>query len=137
VVVNKEFAEIHIKKDRLGDQRHKQVSEKLFRAEESPLYRITIGSVETFEDKLQRAQEGFSPSEKIRVQYETRTSWIGILSWLLPFGIIILFWMFMLRRMGGKGTGGNPLFNFGKSTPHISEKGTKSSASFEDIAGLK
>ena len=39
--------------------------------------------------------------------------------------------------MGGGGTGGNPLFNFGKSTPKISEKGTKSSASFKDIAGLK
>ncbi|WP_299159153.1 ATP-dependent zinc metalloprotease FtsH [uncultured Eudoraea sp.] len=137
VVVNKEFAEVYIKKDRLADPRYKEVREKLFSTEVGPQYRMNIGSVETFEDKLQRAQEDFSPSEKISVQYETRTSWIGILSWLLPFGIIILFWMFMLRRMGGKGTGGNPLFNFGKSTPHISEKGTKSSASFEDIAGLK
>ena len=137
VVVNKEFAEIHIKKDRLGDPRHKEVSEKLFSAEAGPQYRMTIGSVETFEDKLQGAQEDFSPSEKINVHYESRTSWIGILSWLLPFGIIILFWLFILRRMGGRGTGGNSLFNFGKSTPQVSEKGTKSSASFKDIAGLK
>lgn len=137
VVVNKEFAEIHIKKDRLGDPRHKEVSEKLFSAEVGPQYRMTIGSVETFEDKLQRAQEDFSPSEKINVHYESRTSWIGILSWLLPFGIIILFWLFMLQRMGGRGTGGNSLFNFGKSTPQVSEKGTKSSGSFKDIAGLK
>jgi len=137
VVVNKEFAEIYIKKDRLLDPRHKEVSEKLFSTEEGPLYRMTIGSVETFEDKLHRAQEDFSSSEKINVQYESRTSWVGILSWLLPFGIIILFWLFMLRRMGGKGTGGNPLFNFGKSKPQISDKGTKSSASFKDIAGLK
>ena len=137
VVVNKEFAEIHIKKDRLGNPMHKEVSEKLFSAEAGPQYRMTIGSVETFEDKLQRAQEDFSPSEKINVHYESRTSWIGILSWLLPFGIIILFWLFILRRMGGRGTGGNSLFNFGKSTPQVSEKGTKSSASFKDIAGLK
>ncbi len=137
VVVNKELAEIFIKKDRLGDPRHKEVNKKLFRSEEGPQYHMTIGSVETFEDKLHRAQEDFSSSEKINVQYESRTSWIGILSWLLPFGIIILFWLFMLRRMGGRGTGGNPLFNFGKSTPQISDKGTKSSASFKDIAGLK
>ena len=137
VVVNKEFAEIHIKKDRLGNPMHKEVSEKLFSAEAGPQYRMTIGSVETFEDKLQRAQEGFSPSEKINVHYESRTSWIGLLSWLLPFGIIILFWLFMLQRMGGRGTGGNSLFNFGKSTPKVSEKDTKSSASFKDIAGLK
>ena len=137
VVVNKEFAEIHIKKDRLGNPMHKEVSEKLFSAEAGPQYRMTIGSVETFEDKLQGAQEDFSPSEKINVHYESRTSWIGLLSWLLPFGIIILFWLFMLQRMGGRGTGGNSLFNFGKSTPQVSEKGTKSSASFKDIAGLK
>ena len=137
VVVNKEFAEIHIKKDRLGNPMHKEVSEKLFSAEAGPQYRMTIGSVETFEDKLQRAQEDFSPSEKINVHYESRTSWIGLLSWLLPFGIIILFWLFMLQRMGGRGTGGNSLFNFGKSTPKVSEKDTKSSASFKDIAGLK
>lgn len=137
VVVNKEFAEIHIKKDRLGNPMHKEVSEKLFSAEAGPQYRMTIGSVETFEDKLQRAQEDFSPSEKINVHYESRTSWIGLLSWLLPFGIIILFWLFMLQRMGGRGTGGNSLFNFGKSTPRVSEKVTKSSASFKDIAGLK
>ena len=137
VVVNKEFAEIHIKKDRLGNPMHKEVSEKLFSAEAGPQYRMTIGSVETFEDKLQGAQEDFSPSEKINVHYESRTSWIGLLSWLLPFGIIILFWLFMLQRMGGRGTGGNSLFNFGKSTPKVSEKDTKSSASFKDIAGLK
>lgn len=137
VVVNKEFAEIYIKKDRLRDPRHKEVSEKSFSTEVGPHYRMTIGSVETFEAKLHRAQEGFSPSEKINVQYESRTSWIGILSWLLPFGIIILFWLFILGRMGGRGTGGNPLFNFGKSTPQVSDKGTTSSASFKDIAGLK
>jgi len=56
---------------------------------------------------------------------------------LLPFALILFFWMYMLRRMRGNGTGGNPLFNFGKSTPKISEKGTKISASFKDIAGLK
>ncbi|TLP81892.1 ATP-dependent zinc metalloprotease FtsH [Maribacter sp. ACAM166] len=137
VVINKEVAEIYIKKEHLSDTKHKEVSEKLFRSAEAPQYSMTIGSVETFEDKLQRAQAGFQSTEKVDVQYQNRTSWISLLSWLLPLGIIIFFWMYMLRRMGGGGTGGNPLFNFGKSTPKISEKGTKSSASFKDIAGLK
>ncbi|MBT8185073.1 MAG: ATP-dependent zinc metalloprotease FtsH, partial [Eudoraea sp.] len=100
-------------------------------------YLLTIGSVETFEDKLQRAQQEFLPQEKIDVLYVTRTSWISILSWLLPLGLVILFWMYMIRRMGGGGTGGNPLFNFGKSTAKLTEKGTKSQVDFNDIAGLK
>ncbi|MGB5820733.1 MAG: ATP-dependent zinc metalloprotease FtsH [Saonia sp.] len=137
VVINKEVAEIYIKKDRLQDSKYKEVTEKLFGAAEGPQYRINIGSVETFEDKLQRAQLDFLPEEKIDVQYQARTSWIGILSWLLPLGIIILFWLFVLRRMGRGGTGGNPLFNFGKSTAKLTEKGTKSTVTFDDIAGLK
>ena len=136
VVVNKEMAEIYIKPDLLEDSKYKEITDR-FGSKTGPHYRMTIGSVETFENKLQLAQQNFLPEEKINIQYQNRTSWINILSWLLPFGLIILFWMYMLRRTGGGGTGGNPLFNFGKSTPKISEKGTKSSASFKDIAGLK
>jgi cell division protease FtsH len=137
VVINKEIAEIYIKKENLKDSKHKDVSEKLFSLGESPQYGLNIGSVEIFEEKLQRAQEDFPPSDKINVQYSTRTSWVNLVSWLLPLGIIMLFWLFMIRRMGGSGTRGNPLFNFGKSAPKISEKGAKSSATFKDIAGLK
>ena len=137
IVVNKELAEIYINKGGAADSGQTEKIKRVFQSNEGPNYFMTIGSVETFEDKLQRAQTDFSPEDRIDVRYENRTSWINILSWLLPFAIIIFFWMYMLRRMGSGGTAGNPLFNFGKSTPKISEKGTKSSATFEDIAGLK
>lgn len=138
VIINKEFAEIHIKKDNLDGPGPQSIIEKFFRTPEGPQYLMTIGSVDAFENKLHRAQEDYPAIAKVDVQYQNRTSWTSILSWLLPFGIIILFWLYMLRRMGGGGMGGgNPLFNFGKSTPKISEKPTKSSTSFKDIAGLK
>lgn len=136
VVVNKEVAEIYIKQDRLKDSRYKEITYR-FGSKTGPHYRMTIGSVETFESKLQQAQQNFLPEEKIDIQYQNRTSWINIVSWILPFGIIILFWLFMLRRMGGGGTTGSSLFNFGKSTAKLTEKGTKSSVTFADIAGLK
>tara|TARA_R110002167_G_scaffold125978_1_gene306534 strand:- start:5135 stop:6754 length:1620 start_codon:yes stop_codon:yes gene_type:complete len=98
---------------------------------------MTIGSVETFENKLQQAQQGFSNEEKINVQYQNQTSWINMLSWVLPFGIIVLFWLFMIRRMGGSNPKSGTLFNFGKSTAKLTEKGTKSPITFNDIAGLK
>src|SRR6056297_1729031 len=137
VVINKEVAEIYIKKEEPNNSENNEVINNLFRSAEVPQYRMTIGSVETFEDKLQRAQAEFQSMDKIDVQYKTETSWVGILSWLLPLGILILFWMFVLRRMGGAGTGGSPLFNFGKSTPKISDKSTKVSVTFNDVAGLK
>ncbi len=138
LVINKEFAEIHSKKDELDGPGNQSISEKLFGSSEGPQYLMTIGSVDTFENKLERAQADLPGTAKVDVQYQNRTSWTSVLSWLLPFGIIILFWLYMLRRMGGGGMGGsNPLFNFGKSTPRISETQTKSSVSFKDIAGLK
>lgn len=137
IVVNKELAEIYIKKDRLKDSKYKEITDNVFNTESGPHYTMNIGSVESFENKLQKAQEGLPLEEKIDIQYQKRTSWINMLSWLIPFGIIILFWVYMLRRMPGGGTGGNPLFNFGKSTAKLAEKDIKSSTTFADIAGLK
>lgn len=136
VVVNKEYAEIFVKKDSLNDSNLKDVRDGMLSSSSGPHYYMTIGSVDSFENKLQHAQEKLGTAEKIDVRYENRTQWTSILSWLLPFILLIAFWMFMLRRMGG-GKGGTSVFNFGKSTAKLSEKGNKSSVTFNDIAGLK
>ncbi len=137
VVVNKEVAEIYTIKKGTTASGQTEDTKSLFQISSGPNYFMNIGSVETFEDKLQRAQLEFASEDRIDVHYEKRTGLINILSWLLPFALIIIFWMYMIRRMGGGGTGGNPLFNFGKSTPKLSEKGAKSATTFEDVAGLK
>lgn len=136
VVVNKEYAEIFVKKDSLNDSNLKDVRDGMLSSSSGPHYYMTIGSVDSFENKLQHAQEKLGTVDKIDVRYENRTQWTSILSWLLPFILLIAFWMFMLRRMGG-GKGGTSVFNFGKSTAKLSEKGNKSSVTFNDIAGLK
>jgi len=137
IVVNKEVAEIYLKEDRLEDPKYKEVTDRIFGSKTGPHYILNIGSVESFENKLQKAQEGYPSEEKIDIQYQTRTSWMNILSWILPFGIIILFWLVIFRKMGSGGGVGSSLFNFGKSTAKLTEKGTKSSFTFADVAGLK
>ena len=137
IVVNKEFAEIYIDNGQLNGQNNKDVGERWFQSVPVPKYRITIGSVDTFEEKLQRAQQDVEPEKKIEIQYQNRTSWVSILSWLLPFGLIILFWLYLLGRLGRGSKGSNSIFNFGKSTAVLTEKGAKSQVDFNDIAGLK
>ncbi|MBD1259766.1 ATP-dependent zinc metalloprotease FtsH [Maribacter polysiphoniae] len=137
VVVNKEFAEFYVKKEPINNTKNKDAKEKWLQTADIPLYRMTIGSVDSFEAKLQVAQDAVSPTNKIDIQYQNRTSWASILSWLLPFGLIIIFWLFILGKLGGGGKGHNPLFNFGKSTAILAEKDSKSPVSFKDIAGLK
>ena len=137
VVVNKEIAEIYITKNPNEAAKDKSVIRSLFSLDIEPRYIITIGSVESFENKLEKAKESVSSVNKIEVLYENRTNWIDMLSWIFPFAIIILFWLFILRRMRGGADAGSSLFNFGKSKPRILETVGKSSVTFKDVAGLK
>ena len=135
IVVNREFAEIYIKNSTGVDS--KDTNKSLFSTVESPKYRMTIGSVENFENKLEKAQNSFSSADKIGIQYQNRTSWFTTISWILPIAVLILFWLFMFKRMGNGGGMGNSMFNIGKSTAKLVEKDTRSSVTFKDVAGLK
>lgn len=131
IVVNKKTAEIYIKPDRLSDEQYKEI-----KGGTEPQYVIKIGSLDSFENKLEKAQEHFAPTEKVGVQYEDRFNWTDSLSLFLPLLIIVVFWLFILRRMRTGGMGGS-MMNFGKSTAKLSNIDTKSKVTFEDVAGLK
>ncbi len=135
VVVNKEVAEIYIREERLEDPKHHWIKDKA-NTRIGPHYVIQIGSVESFENKMAMAQQDFSNEEKVDVSYQNRMELWDIVPWLLPLMFLLLFWGFTLRRMRS-GDSSNPLFNFGKSTPQIADKGKKSKVTFDDIAGLK
>jgi len=137
VVVNKEFAEIYIKEDRLKLPKYATISKGAFMSKLGPHYAIQIGSVESFESKLQQAQQNFLPEEKVEIAYQNRTNWTAVLSWIVPFGLLILFWVFMLRGLGRSSMGGGSIFNFGKSTAKLIDKDTKSTVTFKDVAGLR
>ena len=135
-VVNKEKANIYIKEDRLDDPKYEAVSKNIFGPNPGPHYALTIGSVETFETKLQEATKDFSPDQQIAVSYISSFDWSTVLAWLLPVGLIILFWFFMMRSIG-RGGGGSSIFNFGKSTAQLLDKDRKSKITFADVAGLE
>jgi cell division protease FtsH len=101
---------------------------------------FTIGSIETFEDNLRQAQSGFSDSDKVPVEYSTVHNYFSeIISWILPFLIIIAIWWWIFRRMskgaGGGGGAGN-IFNVGKSQAKVFDKDSRVSTTFKDVAGL-
>src|SRR3546814_11295508 len=60
----------------------------------------------------------------------------GLLYWLLPLGIVILVWVFLMRRLaGGSGGPGGQLFNIGKSKATLFDKESQVSITFNDVAG--
>ncbi|WP_298369402.1 ATP-dependent zinc metalloprotease FtsH [uncultured Lutibacter sp.] len=136
IVVNKEVAQIFIKSEKLNTPKYQKIPKGKFISSSTPHYIISIGSIDNFENKLQQAQKEFTPSELVDVRYINKISWWSTFVWILPFGLLILFWMYLFRGMG-KTTMGGSVFNFGKSTAKLQDKDTKSTVTFKDVAGLK
>ncbi len=90
-----------------------------------------IGDLGNFQSDLDARKANYSIVN--RVNYFSQ-----ILSYILPFGIIILIWVFVMRRMsgGGGGGGGSQIFNIGKSRAQVYDKGKSTNTTFKDVAGL-
>ncbi|MFD2247566.1 ATP-dependent zinc metalloprotease FtsH [Pontibacter ruber] len=103
-----------------------------------PHYSLTIGSVETFERKLEEAQQGLPLDEQVNVVYVRRENWLSnLMVWLFPLFLFILLWRYLLRSTGAAGPGGASIFSFGKSKAQLFDRDHKSKITFDDVAGLE
>jgi len=57
--------------------------------------------------------------------------------WIIAIGIMIVAWVFIMRRVGGGGGPGGQIFNIGKSKATLFEKGKGTQITFNDVAGLE
>lgn len=138
-IVNNEVAEIYIKKEFANDSLFKDAMRPAFGkgVRGGPHFRFTIGSVESFERKLEEAQKTFSLNEKITVEYKKQKNWFtNTLSWLLPVIIIFVVWNYLLNKTSmGSDSADSFIFNFGKAKAALAEK-EKTNVTFNDVAGL-
>ncbi len=79
--------------------------------------------------------ELFKLLEEKGINYEVKPDsnlWVTVLSWVLPFVLLFLFWIFLLRRFAGPNGG---LMSIGKSKAKVYvEKEIK--VTFQDVAGV-
>lgn len=103
-----------------------------------PFSRLTISTADRFDEKVDNLLDGLPQENKFPVGYQYERDWIGlVISWLLPLGIIVLIWVFIMRRVGGAAGGpGAQIFNIGKSKATLFDQNTKVTVTFEDVAGL-
>lgn len=139
-IINREEAQIYIKESSYEKYRDKLNKGFNSPAKTGPHFFYNIGSVDSFEEKIKDAQLNLPEADKVSVEYKTVHNYFGdILGWILPFGIIILIWWFIFKRMskggGGPGGAGN-IFNVGKSQAKVFDKDSKVSTNFKDVAGL-
>lgn len=73
----------------------------------------------------------------IEVRFDTTSEVWGVLLTFLPFLLLIVFWIWMMRRMqGGAGGGSGGVFNVGKSKAQLFDKDSSQKVTFKDVAGL-
>jgi cell division protease FtsH len=137
VVVNRENVEVFIKSEALQKTEYNDAAKSS--VAKNANYVFKIGDVQVFENQLTVAQENFTKEERITTDYETKQNYMSqILAWVIPFGLIILLWVFMFRKMGAGSKGGsNQIFNVGKSKAQLFDKEKNVKVDFSDVAGLE
>jgi cell division protease FtsH len=165
IVVNKEFAEIYIKKEAIDrDSTYKELLGKTTLGKEDAkpsFYRYEFVTFESFEKDLERVEEqivtrdtlGMSDSTgsvstaqlnqiqknaKIELVPEKRANaWREILVLFGPLLLIIIFFIAMSRISARQmGGGGGGIFNVGKSKAKLYDGKTPTNVTFKDVAGL-
>lgn len=137
LLINKEQAEIYIKKDSLVLDKFKELKENNSLTGTTPHYLYQIGSEEKFETDMQEAQKDVP--NPVYIQNITRRNWgTDVLGWVLPFIILIGGWFLIMRMMSkGGGGGGGQIFNIGKSKAQLFDRDTMVTTNFSDVAGLE
>ena len=102
-----------------------------------PHYQFEVGSLELFEEKLEKVRKN---GVNFRLEFTTlENRWLDVLLSFLPIIIIVAVWIFIMRRMsGGAGGGaGGQIFNIGKSKAKLFDEKTDITTTFKDVAGLE
>jgi ATP-dependent metalloprotease FtsH len=140
VVRNKSSVRVTLNQEALGKSEHQAASSKNIFGQENlrgPHYQFEVGSLELFEEKLEKARE---QGIVFRLEFITvENRWVDALIGFLPIIIIVGIWIFLMRRMSGGGAGGpgGQIFNIGKSKAKLFDKNTDVKTTFKDVAGLE
>lgn len=70
------------------------------------------------------------------VEFDEKASWSSYIWSFGPIILLIVFWIFIMRRMSGTGGGGGGVFSVGKSKAQIFDKDGPNKVTFKDVAGL-
>ncbi|CEI94349.1 Putative AFG3 family protein [Rhizopus microsporus] len=98
---------------------------------------FTIGSPDSFEQKLDQAQNelGIPPNERIPVAYRDEVSMLNVLAHFAPSLLLIGALVYMTRRGPGGVGGQGGIFGIGKSKAKMFNQETDIKVKFKDVAG--
>ena len=139
VVLNKDQAQVFLKRESVAKYRSDSLDKRFRRLPESgPQLIFTIGSVDSFREDLNAAESRSGAS--VPVEYTNRRDdWTSLLVNLLPWVLIIGVWIFIMRSMarGAGAGGGGGIMNVGKAKAQVFDKDNSKRVTFKDVAGLE
>ncbi len=95
----------------------------------------TIPSADSFNETIDKwkTENGFNAE----VDYKNSSNISNIIWSIVPFLLLIGFWIFLARRMSNQGGGGaGGVFNVGKAKAQLFDKDNANKVTFKDVAGL-
>ena len=131
VYSNKEIAEAKVRSESVNYV----FGEDASRFSANPFVTVNIPSTQGTSEFLDtvKKEKGYD----IKVRFDTTSEIWGMLLTFAPFLLIIVFWIWMMRRMqGGPGGAGGGIFSVGKSKAQLFDKDAGPKATFKDVAGL-
>ena len=135
-LVNREDAEIYLNGKGLSIY-FPEVTANTNGLTDTPNYTYKIGSLDRFEEMVEKAQEGLA--NPVYISNVRRSNWMGsILEWMIPLALLAVFYIILMRGMGrSMGSGAGSIFNIGKSRAQLYDKNTNVNVTFKDVAGLE
>ncbi|MCI6234917.1 MAG: ATP-dependent metallopeptidase FtsH/Yme1/Tma family protein, partial [Prevotella sp.] len=131
VVVNKRASNLrmYVKPQHIRDVFNAGVNQ----TGKEPFVKVQIGSVDNLELYLNTAVKKKQISS-FSYDNKSEDGLTDILISVLPWVALIIFWLWIMRRMGGGASGGG-VFSVGKSKARMYEKGNDLGITFKDVAG--
>ncbi|HEX7412563.1 MAG TPA: ATP-dependent zinc metalloprotease FtsH [Bacteroidia bacterium] len=141
-IVNEKNAEIRVNPDSLTLFRYYQNNKPIIanpKASQVPQFVVSIPDVKFFLERVRQVQEkaGIAEDKIVNPTREDRTEWGEYLSWIWPILLMVIVWMFIMRRMNGGGGAGGQIFNIGRSKAVLFDKDINVNITFADVAGLE
>ncbi len=102
---------------------------------DGPHLSFRCGSEETFRLAIKEVTEQYDFVEP-ETNVNKAKNWSGYFWNIFPIVLLVVFWLFIMRRMGGQGGGPGGVFNVGKSKAKLYDKETEINVNFDAVAGL-
>jgi len=135
IVSNKSIVEVYLKAE-AKEEISTDDKPNFLGPKSGPDFYFNIGDLRKFEEDFEAVKAKHNLAVQSDIVKQDPPIWDGWMNTILFLGLLVIIWMFMMRKIGGGGGPGGQIFNIGKSKAQLFDKNTLVKTNFNDVAGL-